>query len=108
LPTSNKVLDELVAVLNEFPDVRLEVQGHTDDQIVRPGGRFKDNEELSQARADAVRSYIVVVMGIAAERLVAKGYGATKPVVDPAGLAGARLAAARAKNRRVELQIIVP
>jgi OOP family OmpA-OmpF porin len=56
LATSNKTLDAAVAVLKEYPDLKLEIGGHTDDQPMRKGGKFADNKELSQARADAVQS----------------------------------------------------
>jgi MYXO-CTERM domain-containing protein len=106
LPSSRKRLDAAVETLKEFPDLRLEIQGHTDDQPVRPGGKFASNEELSQARADAVRSYLLM-MGIVGTRLTAQGYGSTQPLQDPAHLTGGKLAAARAKNRRVQFVIMV-
>ena len=106
LPSSTKVLNQAVAVFKEYPDLKLEIQGHTDDQPMGPHGTYKDNDELSQARADAVRSYLSV-MGIADNRLVAKGYGATMPIDDPQDLKGAKLRVARAKNRRVQLKLIV-
>jgi outer membrane protein OmpA-like peptidoglycan-associated protein len=106
LPGSQKVLDEAVAVLQEFPDLVLEIQGHTDDQVIGKGGPFKDNDELSQARAETVRAYMTA-MGIAPARLVAKGYGAGRPQVDAAGLSGSKLRAARAQNRRVQFEIVV-
>jgi len=106
LGTSSKALDAAVAVLVEFPDLKLEIQGHTDDQALRKNSQFADNEALAKARAEAVESYLIV-NGIAADRLRANGYGASRPLVDPAGLKGAKLRAARAKNRRVQLEIIV-
>src|SRR5262249_383921 len=80
LPTSKKVLDKAVGLLQEFPDLKLQIQGHTDDQPIKRGGKYKDNEELSQARADSVRSYLVV-MGVAETRLTAKGFGSDRPIV---------------------------
>ncbi|HEY5950261.1 MAG TPA: OmpA family protein, partial [Kofleriaceae bacterium] len=106
LPSATKVLDKAVAVLNEYPDLKLEIQGHTDDQPLGKKAKFKTNDELSQARAESVRDYLSA-MGIAISRLVAHGYGAQKPIEDPKGLKGAKLTSARAKNRRVEFQIIV-
>ena len=105
LPTSNKVLDPAVAVLKEFPDLKIEIQGHTDDQVIKKGGKFADNLELSQARAESVRAYFVK-KGLEENRISAKGYGASQPVLDPTGLKGAKLNAARAKNRRVEFQLV--
>ena len=105
LPISNRTLDKAVAVLEEFPALELEIQGHTDDLAIKKGGKFADNLALSQARAETVRAYFIQ-KGIAEARLSAKGYGDTKPVESPAGLKGRKLTNARAKNRRVEFQLI--
>jgi outer membrane protein OmpA-like peptidoglycan-associated protein len=99
------ILDKAVAVLSEFKDVKLEVQGHTDDVQIAKGGKFESNEALSQARADTVKDYFVK-KGIDASRVSSKGYGDTVPVIDPKGLAGAKLAEARGKNRRVEFKLV--
>ena len=107
LPASNAVLNKAVAVLQEYKDLKMEIQGHTDDQPLKAGGKFPDNNALSQARAETVKAYFVS-KGIDEGRLVAKGYGDTKPSVDPAGLKGAALNNARAKNRRVEFQLVSP
>jgi OOP family OmpA-OmpF porin len=105
LPGSHKTLDKAVAVLKEFPDLKLEIQGHTDDQKLKKGGKFADNQALSQARAETVMNYFIKA-GIDQSRLTAKGYGDTQPVQDPQGLKGSRLNAARAKNRRVEFKLV--
>jgi len=102
---SNTTLDKAVAVLKEFGDLKLEIQGHTDDQPLKAGGKFADNTALSQARAESVKAYFVA-KGISADRVVAKGYGETVPVEDPKGLTGGKLNAARAKNRRVEFKLL--
>src|SRR5262245_1370234 len=82
LATSNKTLDDAVKVLTEYKELKLEIQGHTDDQPIAKGGKFDSNEALSQARAESVRAYMVK-KGIDEARLTAKGYGATVPVEDP-------------------------
>ncbi|HET7501227.1 MAG TPA: OmpA family protein [Kofleriaceae bacterium] len=102
---SNVTLDKAVAVLKEFSDLKLEIQGHTDDQPMKPGGKFADNQALSQARADSVKAYFVS-KGIDESRLTAKGYGDTVPLENPKDLTGGKLDAARAKNRRVEFKLI--
>jgi len=99
LKTSNKTLDATVKILNDYPDLKLEIQGHTDNAAIKKGSKFADNMELSQARADAVKAYMVA-KGIADDRLVAKGYGETVPI-DPRNTK-----AAKAKNRRVEFKLI--
>ncbi|MCA9674892.1 MAG: OmpA family protein [Kofleriaceae bacterium] len=91
---SFQVLDAVVGVLNAHPDIRVRVEGHTDDQ-----GTAKHNMELSQRRAEAVRDYLIK-KGIDAGRLEAQGFGQTRP------LAEGRSKAAREKNRRVEFIII--
>jgi len=92
LPQSRAVLDTVAASLQENLEVRVEVQGHTDNT-----GTRVTNVRLSQARADAVKSYLVG-KGIAADRLEAKGYGPDQPAESNATSAG------RAQNRRVELK----
>jgi OOP family OmpA-OmpF porin len=103
--SSNPTLDKAVAVLKEFGDLKLEIQGHTDDQPLKPGGKYPDNQALSQARADTVKAYLVS-KGIDESRLTSKGYGDTIPVESPKDLKGDKLNAARAKNRRVEFKLV--
>ena len=105
LPASNKTLDKAVAVLKEFTDLKLEIQGHTDDQPIKKGGKFTDNKELSQARAETVKAYFVK-KGVEEGRLTAVGFGDEQPITPPAGLKGGKLNAARAKNRRVEFKLV--
>jgi len=94
-PTSRRVLDSTVAFLVEMPELKLEIRAHTDGA---------NNLPLSQKRADAVRDYLII-KGIDPQRLTAKGYGDKAPLVALAGLRGGKLAAARAKNRRIELKL---
>jgi len=98
LKTSNKVLDATVKILTEYGEIKLEIQGHTDDTAVIKGSAFADNTALSQARADAVMAYMVG-KGIAADRLTAKGYGESVPIAE------GKTKAARAKNSRVEFKL---
>src|SRR4029079_12514639 len=103
--TSNATLDKAVAVLKEFGDLKLDIQGHTDDQLLKAGGKYADNQALSQARADSVKAYFVS-KGIDESRLIAKGFGETVPLESPKDLTGGKLNAARAKNRRVEFKLV--
>jgi OOP family OmpA-OmpF porin len=93
-PSSFKTLDSAVAVFQQFSELRVEVQGHTDNR-----GSDDVNTQLSQDRAQAVVDYLVS-KGIAAERLEAKGYGPSVPVGDNASAKG------RETNRRVEFKLI--
>lgn len=88
---SIKELNHVVTLLRQNPDLKLEIQGHTDSQ-----GTDTYNSTLSQKRAETVKSFLQL-FGIAGERLQAKGYGETKPVASNDTEEG------RARNRRVEL-----
>jgi outer membrane protein OmpA-like peptidoglycan-associated protein len=91
---SRPVLDEAVEVLKENPNVRISVEGHTDNV-----GSDLYNEKLSVRRAEAVFRYLVN-HGIAPERMEVVGYGESRPVADNATESG------RAQNRRVELHVV--
>ena len=100
------MLDKAVAVLKEFPDLRLEIQGHTDDQPLKAkGGKFADNEALSQARAESGEG-VLRQEGHRREPPHREGLRRQRAVEDPKGLKGAKLNAARAKNRRVEFKLV--
>ncbi|PYO36608.1 MAG: hypothetical protein DMD74_03660 [Gemmatimonadetes bacterium] len=90
-PESYTVLDIVAGSLIGNPDIRIEVAGYTDNT-----GTAAVNTRLSQARAEAVRAYLVN-KGVALERMVARGYGPSNPVATNTNAAG------RAQNRRVEL-----
>jgi len=92
-PESQAELDILVQLLNDNPTVKIEISGHTDNV-----GKPADNLSLSNNRAKAVINYLIS-KGIAAQRLIAKGYGETKPVADNKTEEG------KAKNRRTELKV---
>jgi outer membrane protein OmpA-like peptidoglycan-associated protein len=90
-PESDPVLEQVSAVMTRTPDLRLEVQGHTDGV-----GSEHYNLPLSKARARAVVVWLTD-HGVAAERLEARGYGKTRPIAPNDTDEG------RAKNRRVEI-----
>lgn len=94
LSSSHKDLDEVVAVLKANPDLKLEIQGYTDNR-----GAAEFNRALSGKRANAVKDYMVS-KGVNAGRLSAKGYGIENPVATNDTAEG------RAQNRRVELNPI--
>jgi outer membrane protein OmpA-like peptidoglycan-associated protein len=87
-------LDKLLLVLQDSPQMKIEISGHTDNT-----GNPVINAKLSNDRARAVVDYLVN-KGIDMGRLSYKGYGSEEPVADNATAAG------RAKNRRVEFKII--
>lgn len=91
---SQAELDKLVQLLNENPTIKVEIGGHTDN-----AGKPADNLALSNNRSKAVINYLTS-KNIAAIRLIAKGYGETKPVADN------RTEEGRALNRRTEMKII--
>lgn len=94
LPESYPVLDKSVKLLSDQPKVRVEIAGYT-DYI----GTEAYNQELSVARAEMVKSYLIS-KGIAAERLTAVGFGKNYPAEDN------RTDAGRAMNRRIVFKII--
>jgi len=95
LEKSKKVLDEVVATLTSHPDLELvEIEGHTDWL-----GSETQNLALSARRAETVSAYLVS-KGIAAGRLVPKGYGEMKPIADNTTNEG------REANRRVTFRVM--
>ena len=90
--TEAKKLGRVLDTLKAFPEVKLEVQGHTDGSGARDA-----NVKLSQDRAASVRDWLVS-KGIAADRVTAQGFGPDRPVGDNATDAG------KAANRRVEFR----
>lgn len=93
LAKSHKSLDDVVKLLNEDPNLKLDVEGHTDNT-----GKADKNLTLSEKRAKAVYDYFVK-KGVNADRLKSAGFGQEQPVADN------KTAAGRAKNRRVELKL---
>jgi len=91
LPESDKDLSQFADVMQKYPDLKVEIAGHTDST-----GTDKYNQQLSQKRADSVKKYLADKYGVEANRLTAKGYGEAKPIADNKTKVG------RAKNRRVE------
>ncbi|MDX8354624.1 peptidoglycan -binding protein [Cognatiyoonia sp. IB215182] len=96
------IADILRSIANDIPpgiDWVIRVDGHTDNIPVSAGSRYRDNWELSQARALSVVRFMSDDLGIAPERLAANGFGEYQP------LNPANTPEARAQNRRIELKL---
>ena len=92
-PKSTATLDEALKVLKDYPDLRLEISGHTDDV-----GNHDQNVALSQSRADAVKAYFVS-RGIEPSRISTRGAGPDQPIADNKTPDG------KQKNRRIEFRL---
>ena len=93
-PDSYPVLDDVAQVLRSYPQLQIEIGGHTDSK-----GSASSNQKLSQKRAQAVHDYLVS-KGLPDAQLSAKGYGESKPI------APNKTASDMAKNRRVEFKVL--
>ena len=91
-PESRPVLKEIAKTLKEHGDLKILIEGHTDNV-----GASASNLTLSDARAAAVKTALVTDFGVDGSRITTKGFGDTKPSVPNATAAG------RAQNRRVEV-----
>ncbi len=96
LPESASALLGLAQWLDKNPEIRIEIQGHTDST-----GQEPRNLWLSQQRAEAVRSWLVH-QGCNPQRLIAVGYGSREPLADNTSPEG------RAANRRTQIKLLVP
>jgi outer membrane protein OmpA-like peptidoglycan-associated protein/tetratricopeptide (TPR) repeat protein len=91
---SSAELEQLAAMLQENPKLRLEISGHTDNV-----GKKEDNLKLSTSRAQAVVAHLVT-NGISAARLQAKGYGDSRPIAPNETEVG------KSNNRRTEIHVM--
>lgn len=90
-PESHGIIKEIAKLLNEYPDVKINIIGHTDNT-----GNAASNQQLSEQRAAAVKQYLNKVFGIDNNRMNTSGKGASEPVADN------KTAEGKAQNRRVE------
>ena len=88
------VLENIAKKMKEFPNTKFDIKGYTDST-----GNAKINIPLSDARANAVKDYLVK-NGVAADRLTAKGYGDANPIDSN------KTAQGRANNRRTEIVVV--
>lgn len=91
-PESEPILAQVADLLGANPELKLKIQGHTDNV-----GSRDENLKLSAERARSVVTYLVERHKVSSERLSSEGLGDTVPVADN------RTEAGRAQNRRVEL-----
>ncbi len=95
LKTADVKLNEVVNAAKQYPEVKLEVSGHTDNR-----GKKTLNQKLSENRAAAVKAWLVK-HGVAADRITTAGYADTQPIADNKTKVG------RAANRRVEVNYVI-
>lgn len=99
-PDAIGILDEAVSILAKYPDLKVEVAGHTDAK-----GSDAYNQSLSERRARAVYDYLAS-KGIATTRLAGpNGYGESRPIAPNDNADGSDNPDGRAKNRRTELNV---
>lgn len=94
LADSETELDKLVDILSDYPHLKIEISGHTDNV-----GSDEYNQKLSESRAKSVVDYLIEE-DVAADRLSYKGYGSSQPITSNQTETG------RAKNRRVNFTVI--
>jgi outer membrane protein OmpA-like peptidoglycan-associated protein len=88
---SYQYLDPIIEVMKKYPEVEIEIRGHTDSV-----GSYERNMRLSKLRAESVRKHLIA-QGIAPSRVRAVGFGPSSPIADN------RTATGRARNRRIEI-----
>lgn len=87
-------LDRLLTTLRQYSDIRVLIAGHTDSRSTEAY-----NQKLSERRANGVKAWLVE-RGIAADRMETAGFGESRPITEN------NTAEGRAKNRRVEVQVL--
>jgi len=92
--SSFPLLNNAVKLMKEYPDLRIEISGHTSSE-----GVAEKNMKLSQDRAASVKAYLVS-QGIADDRITTVGYGSTKPIGNNLTAKG------REQNRRIEFRLL--
>ncbi len=93
--SSYPMLVEIATIMQEYKDYSLRITGHTDNS-----GKQESNLILSQARVDAVKSYLII-KGVSPDKIEAIGFGSQRPIADNKTVTG------RAENRRVEMELFL-
>jgi len=91
---SERVLGDITSILQEYPDAKFTVDGHTDSV-----GSASSNQRLSESRAASVKAFLIN-RGISSNRLSSTGYGEASPIASNATKGGRQL------NRRVEINLV--
>ena len=99
-PQSAQELDRLVQIMKDNPDIIIELSSHTDSVDTEAY-----NMRLSQRRAEAAVNYLIQA-GISPDRLIAKGYGESRPIAPNTNPDGTDNPEGRALNRRTEFKVI--
>jgi outer membrane protein OmpA-like peptidoglycan-associated protein len=94
-PDSYPILDEAAQNMKEIPELKVQIEGHTDNI-----GSNEYNQKLSEERANAVRNYLISRHGIQSTRIVAVGFGESRPIADNTTDEGRQL------NRRIDFVIL--
>lgn len=97
LPESEESLDEAGKALAKYPDLQIEVEGHSDTR-----GGEESNRVLSQKRAETVRTYLIERHSLRPENVKARGYGESRPETKE------RNEEEFTRNRRVEIRVLNP
>jgi OOP family OmpA-OmpF porin len=97
LPESEATLREAIETLERYPQLEIEVQGHTDTR-----GKETFNMRLSQSRAESVRAFLLEHSKLESRNLQAKGYGESQPETEE------RNEEELLRNRRVVLKVLNP
>jgi len=97
LPESEEILREVGRTLEKFPDLNVEIEGHTDTR-----GSAAYNMRLSQSRSEAVRAFLVGTFKLADGQYQARGYGESRPETDE------KNDEELLRNRRVVLRVLNP
>jgi chemotaxis protein MotB len=98
----SEMIGKLAASLQEFKDIEVRIEGHTDDRPLLPGALYRDNWELSSARATTVVNELVSKHGFDPTKLIVAGLGEHHPVAENDTEEG------RALNRRIDIVIQQP
>lgn len=99
-PDAERLLEKVAIVLGEFPEGKVTVEGHTDSK-----GGDKVNLDMSQRRADAVKTWLVKKKSVPEKMISTQGFGETRPVAPNTNTDGSDSPEGRQQNRRVQITV---